>query len=359
MHFTYDESLCQTELMQGDVLKRTPEIEKLLKNIHPHFYHNSNNSFFIVLTQSCDLVPRGTEGICKAPYISIAPVRTLDLVVESYLAQLGNATFNAELPVLSSKSKAKASEFLQRLFNNNEQGYLFLDSLDTPLPTDCVAFLNLSIAIKSDLHYKDCLNAKVLQLTDTFQAKLGWLVGQMYSRVGTRDWDSVELKKKVKGILNDDAAIWVDDDKLKALESGQHFIDSAIKKSRADIARAIKAIPVRKKQILDQVEDVITGALKHDNKRQIAAFRKRLESEIDLNVLLLNQHEKVLQNNEQQTEIESINIEIDNELTTFLKQQILNKAVGIFSEELENNQPQLELLRKRLDNDQSLKTFLN
>ncbi|BAC47429.1 bsr2164 [Bradyrhizobium diazoefficiens USDA 110] len=49
--------------------------------------------------------------------------------------------------------------------------------------------------MKADLHLATCVAAKILQLTDTFQAKLGWLVGQMYSPVGTQDMDADKATK--------------------------------------------------------------------------------------------------------------------------------------------------------------------
>ncbi len=64
------------------------------------------------------------------------------------------------------------------------------------------AFLALSVALKIE-HYDLCLAAKIAQLTGEFQAKLGWLVGNLYSRVGTKEWGSVypesvsELRKKI------------------------------------------------------------------------------------------------------------------------------------------------------------------
>jgi hypothetical protein len=288
MHFTYESNLNKTELMQGDVLTRTSGINTLLETIHPHFHSNPRNLFFMVLTQSCDLVPRGEGGVCKAPYITIAPVRSLDLVVEKYLTQFESDAISAELPVISTKSKDKAAEFLQRLFNNNESGYFYLDSDDTSLPHECVAFLNLSIAIKSDIHYKECLNAKILQLTDTFQAKLGWLVGQMYSRVGTRDWESNTLKNKIKGILNSDIAIWVDNEKVKQLEDAYKELSHAepgMKMTRIDISNAIKKLPTRKQRVLEQTEKILNEVLGQDN--QLAAkLRKKLESDAALTSLL-------------------------------------------------------------------------
>lgn len=288
MHFTYESNLSKTELMQGDVLSRTPGINSLLERIHPHFHSHPKNLFFMVLTQSCDLVPRGEDGKCKSPYITVVPVRSLDLVIARYLAELGSVSINAELPVISAKSKDKAAEFLQRLFNNNESGYFYLDSDDTPLPCESVAFLNLSIAIKSDIHYKECLNAKTLQLTDTFQAKLGWLVGQMYSRVGTPDWEGNALKNKVKGVLNPDIAIWVENDKVKPLENLYENLSNkepGVKMSRADISKAIKNLPTRKQKVLEQAEKILTEVLGQDN-QMVAKLRKRLENDTALTSLL-------------------------------------------------------------------------
>lgn len=125
LHFTYEPNLCKTELMQGDVLERTPAIDDLLKVVHPHFHGRQKNLFFIVLTQSCDLVQRTAGGGCKAPYITLAPVRSMDSVIDRHLAQLPTPKVTAELPVLGAKAKTKASEFLGRLFNNNELGYFY------------------------------------------------------------------------------------------------------------------------------------------------------------------------------------------------------------------------------------------
>ena len=48
-------------------------------------------------------------------------------------------------------------------------------------------FLQLSVALKVE-HYDLCLDAKIAELKEPFQAKLGYRVGHMYSRVGTAEW---------------------------------------------------------------------------------------------------------------------------------------------------------------------------
>ena len=269
------------------MLERTPAVNALLQEVHPHYFQHQKNLFFMVLTQSCDLVQRG-GGSCKAPYITLAPVRSLDLVVERHLAHMPVANVSAELPVLGARAKNKASEFLQRLFNNNESGYFFLDSEDTPLDSDCVAFLNLSIAIKADLHLETCLKAKVLQLDATFQAKLGWLVGQMYSRVGTLDWDPAELTRKVAKVLQE-AAIWIDDGKVAPLEAAFGAFAQAnpgSPMSQSEISRAIAKVPSKRQLVLKEAARVIDEALGPAEVDLAERLRKRLEGDAGIATLL-------------------------------------------------------------------------
>ena len=288
MHFTYVEELSTTELCQGDVLARTPKIDELLKLVHPHFYSKANNLFFMVLTQSCDLVCRGGEGnACKAPYITIAPVRPIENVVGRQILALQSSGVSADLPVLTDKSKTKLSEFLQKIYNNNEQGYFFLESSGTSLPSDCCAYLNLSIAIKASEHYSICLAAKRLQLTDTFQAKLGWLVGQMYSRVGTQDWEQKALNSKIQSTIQD-SAIWIPEAGKKALEEA--FKPLKIKNVEArmtesQIKEVLRRVPTKKRQVLDHLstalKKILTDTLNDESQSDEISKRiiKRLEGD--------------------------------------------------------------------------------
>ena len=126
MHFTYALNPDRQNLMQGDVLGRTPEVDEILKEFHPYFYHNKNNKFFIVLTQSCDLAKRDIT-FCKSPYINIAPVREIRDVLVRQIQLLNPPEIPMEDGVypVTNKQQAKLSEFLQRLYNNNEPGCFF------------------------------------------------------------------------------------------------------------------------------------------------------------------------------------------------------------------------------------------
>jgi hypothetical protein len=287
MHFTYEQP-DRSELMQGDVLERTRAVNAILQEVHPHFHQHEKNLFFMVLTQSCDLVQRSQPGRCKAPYVLIAPVRTLDLVVERHIAQASAAEVASTLPVVSDKIKNKASEFLSRLINNNEAGYFFLEGADTPLGSDCVAFLNLSIALKSDFHLNTCLDAKILQLAPEFQAKLGWLLGQLFSRVGTPDWDPKALTRKISGVLKD-AAIWVPDATISHLEAEfakRRDADPHAKMSAQEISRAVLKVPTRKSAVMERASQIISDVLGPDYEDKATLLLKRLEGDSALTTLL-------------------------------------------------------------------------
>ena len=175
-----------------------------------------------------------------------------------------------------------------RLLNNNEPGYFFLYGGDTPLGSDCVAFLNLSIAIKSELHFSSCLEAKILQLASEFQAKLGWLLGQLFSRVGTQDWEPNKLTQKIKGLLKD-AAIWVPDATISHLEAEfarRREEDANTAMTAIEISRAVSRAPTKKQAVLDQALKVIADVLGSHHETEIALLRKRLENDSSLTSLL-------------------------------------------------------------------------
>jgi hypothetical protein len=216
MHFTYDENLEKTCLLQGDVLRRTEQINQILKDFHPHYYQNDDNHFLIVLTQSCDLERRDQE-FCKARYITLAAVRPARLAIEREINN-HRSPLEAQAHVARKSLEVVIERFVQHLLNNNQSPYFYLhEDVAAGLAEPECAFLRLSIPIKSRLHYETCLAAKFLQLKPEFQAKLGWLVGDLYSRIATAEWTpNPEFKSRVSKILNDQI-IWVEAKQHKQL----------------------------------------------------------------------------------------------------------------------------------------------
>jgi hypothetical protein len=266
-HFTYCErraggaeataavGTVHADLLQGDVVERTPEINKLLQQVHPHYSIKASNTHFIVLSQDCDLVRRDGSK-CDSRYISIAPIRPLRILLNRQLEQYIEKDFDGEIPVCNESSKARYRLFLERLFNNNESGLFYLHrDVTIGLAEDSCAFLALSIAVKADLHYETLRNAVIVGLKDNFRAKLGWLVGHMYSRVGTEDWPKTTLV----GLINDmleQSSVWVENKKLKELKAlvrEWQAKNSGQKIDRQTIEQLAKQVPKRKERVVSAI----------------------------------------------------------------------------------------------------------
>ena len=128
----------------------------------------------------------------------------------------------------------------------------------------------------------------MLQLTAEFQAKLGWLLGQLFSRVGTQDWEPRSLTKKINGVLKD-AAIWVPDATISHLETefAKHRdADHNATMSAQEISRAVSKAPTRKQAVMGRVAEIVAEVLGAGHEGQAASLLKRLEGDSALTTLL-------------------------------------------------------------------------
>jgi hypothetical protein len=140
----------------------------------------------------------------KTPYISVAAVRPLETALRREIGRYQHSTRERDLGYCSEKKLGDYADFVERLLNNNASGYFYLhEDHEFGFPEPMVAFLSLSVAVKTDFHYDKCVRARVLQLKPEFQAKLGWLAGHMYSRVATQDWHEHEAPEAFDARLNE------------------------------------------------------------------------------------------------------------------------------------------------------------
>ena len=276
-HFTYKAELNNETLEQGDLLKRTKELDDLLTKVHP-YYLKTSFRYFIVLTQSCDLVLR--KGKCKTDYISLAAVIPFDRIIEKEIETYQNE-IERKYCLCDIKKRNTMYQIVEKIFNNNHKDFFYLHEAAThDLQEPCCAYLRLSIAIRSHEHYQMCLKAKFLELENDFRAKLGWLVGDLYSRVGTTDWapdnipaaafkemintaiDSQILwkpknvlntaNKQIGKILNDETTTEAD----KAIEKIHTIVNSIEIPSKED----------KKEQALNVIKSKISTTIKVDPK---------------------------------------------------------------------------------------------
>ena len=238
-------------LEQGDILQKSPALEALLAKYHPHYAQHPDNKFFTVLTQSCDLVPRA--GGCSARYISLAPVRPLKTVLKrEFDGKLENVGLGAQ-PFATHRVRNAFEQFLQRLFNNNEPPFFYYEAAHTRgIYEEMCAMLALPISLKPE-HYTTLVEAKLAGIADVFQAKLGWLLGQMYSRVGTPDIEPAMMVQKIK-TYTESVAVWLEESDAKALRG--LVVEYGAQPSALELSAMIGKIPKRKVQIINAVLDV-------------------------------------------------------------------------------------------------------
>lgn len=246
MHFTYG-NMPGGILQQGDILKKDEKIAEIFEEVHPYFHRKSDYTHFIVLTQTCDLVPRKErKDKFKAKYISLAAVRPLYVVVDRKIAEFQNDLARAA-KVCSEKHKEKIKNYLISLLNNNVDGYFYLEpDIQAGLPNPSCAFLSLSVPFKAELHYRNFVDARILCLNQVFQAKLGSQIGNMYSRVGTPDWvpdnlSSENFNTKVEKILAVRCE-WVNERQLLQATRKSKEDKEVLEKSHSEIKNFIKTI---------------------------------------------------------------------------------------------------------------------
>lgn len=223
MHRTYQGiKEVDDDLRQGDILFPTLELSEALKEIHPHFC-DPKYMGFIVLTQSCDLVRRKGDS-CKTRYISIAVIRALQDVLFPLIDQVCRPVVAGVYP---EESRENANRLLVRILNQNEQasGVFYLHPCEEiGIGDPSVALLRVSVTLRSEEHYSTLVGARRGRLESSFCAKLGWIVGNLYSRVATEDLDQENIKELTKRFLSFD-------------ESGEARTPVWIKQSWIDAAR--------------------------------------------------------------------------------------------------------------------------
>ena len=281
-HWTYDDSVSNDDLSQGDILDRTDDLLNILRQFHQHFATDKYVGFLVV-TQSCDLVYR--ESKCKAPYISIAAIRSAGSVLPDILKEICQSGIPQ---VLSSDSRGRASELLSRILNQNEQSlglfYLHPDA-DVGIADNSVAMLRVTISLRSS-HYEVLRQARRGRLNNQFASKLGWLVGNLYARVATPDWRDAaggekEQKRLVDELLKSGSLSdcnWLSKTQIKSLQN--HGIDFS-QLDREQISAAIKnARPLNaKQQAIERVKQIVGDVAKNIDEKTLDSIVTRLTND--------------------------------------------------------------------------------
>lgn len=223
--FTYEERSPDESLCQGDILERTDALMAMLHAVHPHprFADEAKYPLFMILTQSCDLVWR--DKGCKAHYITFCVIRDFSDALRREIGKLGHRDL-AKHGVMNQSRWLQARQIAERFYNNTEPGYFYLHPAGKISKPMC-AFLSLPITVRARDYYDTCVKARIIGLKPVFRAKLGSLIGDIYSRVGTEDWrnqpdfDEQVFKEEIRGLLMR-VFFWVDN-------AGERAVKNAVK----------------------------------------------------------------------------------------------------------------------------------
>lgn len=265
------------DLQQGDLVFPENEIKSLINQNGAII--ESDIIAFIVITQSCDLVSR--DNSVKTDYINFAIVKDFEIILQHILNNLNKKIIDN---VYFEKEKSKNTELVQRIINQNEKDlglfYLYPDLDKTQIADHSVALLRNNFSINSK-HYEVIKKHRFGRIQPEFQHKLGWIVGYLYSRVGTHDWseDAVlknEMTQIIQSLLNNDKYKWIEQEKFKNASNNGLDINGITFDNVHDKINELQPDPPRK-AILKVIQDKANAIILKNND----AVKKFIQNSFD------------------------------------------------------------------------------
>ena len=284
MHWTYEQWEPNSDLCQGDILEPNEGLSNLFNNVHPHFTKEKYRGF-LVITQTCDLVRRKNRGNqCSATHISLSVIRSLQDVICDFLKDI----FGLLTPGIYAQDKKRAVGYLiERIVNQNENAlglfYLHPD-LDSGISVSSIAILRVSISVRAAEHYHTLEKARVGRLKKEFQPKLGWMIGNLYSRVGVTDWKekSADKTENIEEIINQEILsfgrkepVWIDRKVYKKILQRRPDFNSLSSYAQEKLINAFLPPPPKNK-VIDIITETIIDAIPQIQPDEIKSIKSHL-----------------------------------------------------------------------------------
>ena len=281
------------DLLQGDILLKSDALKAVLVQGHRYYAEAEDYSHFMVLTQSCDLVRR--KHAPKSRYITLAAARPASVVIDRFIEKNRFEFEGFPITLCDKNREIRARQLLERLMHNTEDGFFFIRKNSHPeIADDLCVFLALSVAVRSE-HYDACLRAKVAQMDNIFAAKVGWLTGNLYSRIGTPDIEEqMPEAEKYKETFYEEALFgktaWLSSYQLRLLKASVREWKSQNPGKPLDAESGkslLDKLPSDAEIIIDRVANVLqTNGLLGDESKNVTEARNILLGDVFLNKLL-------------------------------------------------------------------------
>lgn len=257
----YDDKIDSGNLYQGDIVESSGEVFGLVKNALRDLakYDAESVRAFMIITQSCDLVVRDNHRR-NTTHVALAPVTTLkdavcDMVVPMLYRRVGR--------YVSEDDRNGYNTQLNRILNNSNDNcfFLFGDQANGLGGHSC-ARLRVHLPLAEPNACEVLLRHKRGQLSGVFRAKLGSMLGSIYSRVGTPDFESfgqagkedrARVVSSLSGLID-----WVKPDEFKCWSQGlTNDGDEQKRQSEFEDARRMKKVPSKRDTLCAQIEACI------------------------------------------------------------------------------------------------------
>ncbi|MBS0351516.1 MAG: hypothetical protein JSR33_10100 [Proteobacteria bacterium] len=213
--YIYGEGIQENSLLQGDVLKVQGQFSNFFKQFYPEVsFPDHEDQYVMVLTQSCDLV-KSHKRKPKVSHINVCLIRTLRSLVRVLISEEIKPLSIAGNNILEREANDRLKDKLSKLLNNSDQKLNFFLPMQSPFTEDMVAMIPLSFSFRIE-HYNLLAQNKVLVLKPEFQAKVGYIISELYGRVGTPDlsdfgWNDKSVRDYINTLLHDLNLIQVPD----------------------------------------------------------------------------------------------------------------------------------------------------
>lgn len=276
-------------LRQGDVLARNGALADALGAAHEYYATADGYDYFIVLTPTCQMIKR--NGSYAARYITLAAIRPLEIYIEREFSKFQKKINSVNGVVLKKDKEILARQLIERLLHNTQDGYLFLPSEFFPDSRDRIAFLLLSVAIRTREHYEACLSAKFCQLSDSFSAKVGNLTSDLYGQIATEALEEQTgvnaaevVDEYIERYINSDSNYWLSDERISRLKmSAKKFRETngnAV--SSEQLSKIVASIPSDGEILAQRILEMAAKsqiARKNASKKKKAHFANELLSD--------------------------------------------------------------------------------
>lgn len=266
-------------LRQGDVLVRNEALASALGAAHEYYSTAEGYDYFIVLTPTCQMIKR--NGSYSARYITLAAIRPFQIYIEREFSKFQKKINSVDGVVLKKDKEILARQQIERLLHNTQDGYLFLPSEFFPDSRDRIAFLLLSVAIRTREHYDACLSAKFLQLSDSFSAKVGNLTSDLYGQIATEALEeqtgvnaSEVIDEYIERYINSENNYWLSDERISRLKvSAKRFVKAnGSPVPRDQLPEFVAKIPTDGEILAERILDM---AAKSEIARKNASKKKK------------------------------------------------------------------------------------